>query len=248
MNILKQGSVGEGVLAWQKRLGVSETGTFDTETLEATRAFQRSHGLTVDGVVGPKTWAESCREQSTVDDSPPTGYGPLRDPGKLYGHFRYTAAPIPGSPENINVLDGWIAGNIVPVMLPALKGVMGAPASCRVYVHRLVAGPIQELFDAWSREGLSALILTWGGSFCPRFVRGNASVLSNHAYGSAFDINVQWNALGREPMAVDCRGSVRELVPAMKRYGWWWGGWGWGANSRKDGMHVEWAGPDAANR
>ena len=33
-------------------------GSFGNETLTAVKAFQKDHKLTVDGIVGPKTWAE----------------------------------------------------------------------------------------------------------------------------------------------------------------------------------------------
>jgi peptidoglycan hydrolase-like protein with peptidoglycan-binding domain len=34
------------------------TGTFDSTTEEAVKDFQQGAGLTVDGIVGPRTWAE----------------------------------------------------------------------------------------------------------------------------------------------------------------------------------------------
>lgn len=40
----------------QRRLGMSVTGTFETATLSAVKTFQKLNGLTVDGIVGPKTW------------------------------------------------------------------------------------------------------------------------------------------------------------------------------------------------
>ena len=33
-------------------------GDFGSETLAAVRSFQRRHGLVVDGICGPKTWAK----------------------------------------------------------------------------------------------------------------------------------------------------------------------------------------------
>jgi peptidoglycan hydrolase-like protein with peptidoglycan-binding domain len=47
---------------WKARLktlgaqGMDDTALFGTGADAATRAFQQTHGLTVDGVVGPLTW------------------------------------------------------------------------------------------------------------------------------------------------------------------------------------------------
>jgi hypothetical protein len=136
--------------------------------------------------------------------------------------------------------------NIASVAIPQLQGVVGAPADCRVSVHKLVVGPIRELFERWEKAGLLPLIKSWGGSWAPRFIRGSKTSLSNHAYGTAFDINVAWNGLGAVPALAGRTGSVRELVPIANELGWFWGGhFGMGAagnpgtGSRPDGMHFE---------
>jgi peptidoglycan hydrolase-like protein with peptidoglycan-binding domain len=54
---LQRGSSGASVAAVQRVLGVSPTGNFGPVTARAVRAFQSSHGLTVDGIVGPMTSA-----------------------------------------------------------------------------------------------------------------------------------------------------------------------------------------------
>jgi hypothetical protein len=58
---------------------------------------------------------------------------------------------------------------------------------------------------------------------------------SNHAWGTAFDVNYGWNKLGAIPAPVGARGSVRELVPLANQYGFYWGG----HFRRCDGMHFE---------
>jgi peptidoglycan hydrolase-like protein with peptidoglycan-binding domain len=54
--VLRTNSTGEAVRLLQEKLFV--TGKFGAETEAAVRAFQRRHGLQVDGVVGPRTWAK----------------------------------------------------------------------------------------------------------------------------------------------------------------------------------------------
>ena len=58
---------------------------------------------------------------------------------------------------------------------------------------------MRALFAAWADAGIVDLLLTWDGSFVPRFVRGKPDVLSNHAWGTAFDVNFPWNRLGTVP-------------------------------------------------
>ena len=60
--------------------------------------------------------------------------------------------------------------------------------------------------------------------------------MSNHAFGSAFDINAEQNTLGTRPPLVGQHGSVRQLVPIANKWGFYWGGHFGG---RQDGMHFE---------
>ncbi len=60
---LRQGSRGPAVTSLQQKLrakgyAVSTDGDFGPKTAAAVRAFQHSHGLNADGVVGPNTWAK----------------------------------------------------------------------------------------------------------------------------------------------------------------------------------------------
>jgi hypothetical protein len=121
------------------------------------------------------------------------------------------------------------------VQIPGLVGIKGAPSSGKVQLHRLVAPKVIELFAVWESAGLLGTVLTWGGSFVPRFIRGSKTVLSSHAHGSAFDINAAWNGLGVVPARLGAKGSVRQLVSAANALGFYWGG----HFSRPDGMHFE---------
>jgi N-acetylmuramoyl-L-alanine amidase CwlA len=59
MKTIKKGSTGKTVRVWQVILGFSGDdvdGDFGPKTDSATKAFQKKHKLTVDGIVGAKTW------------------------------------------------------------------------------------------------------------------------------------------------------------------------------------------------
>jgi len=53
---LRRPATGELVKQVQAKVGVEADGSFGAKTEAAIRAFQRSHGLVPDGIVGPKTW------------------------------------------------------------------------------------------------------------------------------------------------------------------------------------------------
>jgi hypothetical protein len=104
-----------------------------------------------------------------------------------------------------------------------------------VRCHKLIANQLIGLFQALEDRGLMKYILTWDGMFYPRFIRGYYGKLSNHSWGTAFDINVEWNGMGTTPALVGEKGSVRLLVETALDFGFYWGGW----FDRKDGMHFE---------
>lgn len=71
---LRRGDAGDDVKRLQQELcdlgyGISVDGKFGSATEQAVKKFQKEHGLTVDGVVGAKTWA--ALEQAAADDTPP---------------------------------------------------------------------------------------------------------------------------------------------------------------------------------
>lgn len=95
--------------------------------------------------------------------------------------------------------------------------------------------------------------MTYEGCYVPRYKRGldplpplgghgvkkstdaDGSKLSNHSFGSAFDINAGDNGFGEPAAICGKRGATRELVEAANSLGIYWGG----HFSTTDGMHFE---------
>ena len=61
MQIIQSGDKGKAVAIWQIIAGAYPDGEFGAETIKATEIFQEEHGLDIDGIVGPKTWAEGFK-------------------------------------------------------------------------------------------------------------------------------------------------------------------------------------------
>ncbi|PIL20751.1 hypothetical protein P775_07960 [Puniceibacterium antarcticum] len=121
-------------------------------------------------------------------------------------------------------------------------------------VHGKAKDALEELLNQWKAADLLHLVISFAGAFDPRYIFGynpgnspqpkrkstdpdHGGKLSNHAFGSAFDINATWNWIGNEPARCGSKGSVRELVEAANRAGFYWGGHFGGG--RIDGMHFE---------
>lgn len=256
METLRLGSAGENVKKWQFFLigqslysGVAD-GVFGPGTETASKTFQSRYTINPDGVVGNTTMAKAMllgfqviTDTSNTEDSPnwppPPSFGPIignETRQVVFGKFSYVSAGVPGNPEAIKITDNWESQNIVNVTIPQLVGVVGAPKSGTIRFHKLGAKQLVAMFAEWESAGLKTLIKTWGGSFVPRFIRGSTTSLSNHSFGSAFDMNVAWNPLGTRGALVGQEGSVRKLVPIANKWGFYWGGHFTG---RPDGMHFE---------
>jgi hypothetical protein len=211
----------------------------------------------IDGIWGSKTeaanaaWEAANRSEFQRDDgndiregragSPDTAasnalHPPLSSTQRAAtfgGPFRWVHAPQPGNRENIRILDGWESNNIETVEVPQLRRIPGNFS--RMRLNKRVVRQTLRLWAAWERAGLLGKILSYEGAYVPRLIRGSSTSLSNHAYGTAFDINYYWNQLGRTPARAGATGSVRELVPLAHEHGFFWGG----NFTRLDGMHFE---------
>lgn len=261
MQVLRHGSRGPLVAAWQNfligqgfDLGVAD-GKFGDRTKAATVGFQQRHGLVGDGVAGNRSFGQAMilgfQGVREVDEDPenpdpdsanwppPPDFKPIvgtKARQQRFGKFTFRHDPTPDNPERIAVTDNWANVNVGKVKIPQLVGVQGAPASGEIWFYKKAHRQIQDLWQAWDDEGLSDLVINWAGSYVPRFIRGSRTALSNHAFGTAFDINTRENALGAIPALVGKRGSVRKLVPLANQHGFYWGGH---FRRRPDGMHFE---------
>jgi len=224
-------------------------GKYEAEAVIATQAWQKDYGIVADGVIGPRSFgrAQELGFNPGFEDADVAEAGPNWPPkpsfaaldsaarGQLFGQFAFKPAPAAGNPEAIEILDGWAMKHIETVDIPELVGVAGAPALGKIRLHRVAVEPFRKFFRALDDAALKDRVLSFGGSWAPRFIRGSRLLLSNHAYGSALDLNVPWNALATVPAQKGSKGCLREIVPLANECGLYWGG----HFARQDGMHFE---------
>lgn len=250
LRTLRQGSNGADVARLQQFLTARKfyqgecDGRIGPITAAAIVAYQKAHAappweLEPDGVAGQRTLAAMLAEglalvvDADEDHFPPVPdwMTPLRsneERMRRFGRFEYRPAPEPGNREAIEILGDWEDKNIVTVACPVFEK--------NVRVHRAVAADYLTFMQHVIDSDLRRLLFTFDGSFVPRYQRGSTKALSNHSWGTAFDVNYEWNQLGHTPAYRGQKGSVRELVPLANQHGWYWGGH---FRSRPDGMHFE---------
>lgn len=243
--ILKLDSIGQLVLKWQKFLITkgydigSLDGIFGSKTEAATIDWQKKNGLKSDGVVGEKSFAKA-RTQGLQFSQTSDWYPPRPDfnsPStarvkELFGAFEFR----PTNGGEIEILGDWVSKNIVKVDIKQLIGVEAAPVGGKIRFHKKGALQLKEFFNEIEKQNLDGLVISWAGSFYPRLVRGSTTKLSNHSWGTAFDINAPENWLGEQPAKVGAKGSLLKLVPIANAFGFFWGGH---YQNRLDGMHFE---------
>lgn len=256
MKVLRLGDRGPDVKRWQFFLvgqgldpGVAD-GIFGPRTEEATKLFQQRHGLVVDGIVANRTFGQAMLQGLEIVKDPAADTSSANWPARptfrplvgtaarqqAFGKFRFEHHPVPGNPENIRVLGGWAQENIGSAHLPGISRLRLGPSSEKIQFFRRAIPQLEAMWAEWEKNDLLGCMITWDGSYVPRFIRGSTSTLSNHAFGTAFDVNAAWNPLGTQPALMGKQGCVRELVEIANQHGFYWGGH---FQSRPDGMHFE---------
>lgn len=244
--IIKLGSKGVAVERWQFFLSglklylYSVDGDFGMKTDASTKMFQQSNGLLADGIVGKDTYLIASRYgfMSDIAEKYPKlpDFKPLSSSQRerIFGKIEYIAKPTTTNPEGILITNNWASEHIITINIPQLSKATNGTYT-RMSFHKLAANQLTELWAAWERENVLHNVITYGGAFNPRFIRGSRKTLSNHSYGTAFDINMAWNRLGTHPAEYNSRGCVHDLVGIAHEFGFYWGG----HFKRKDGMHFE---------
>ena len=174
----------------------------------------------------------------------PANLRPLRMTEKIqeFGQFTYMDDPSQFNGDGIRITNDWATQNIISVSVPQLNGKTFAGHIINngsINFHKQGAERLRNLWAAWENAGFIDRILTFEGGYAARYIRRSANrsprPLSNHAWGTAFDINASFNGFGSQPATVGQRGCVRELVAIANQNGFFWGG----HFLTKDGMHFE---------
>jgi len=125
---------------------------------------------------------------------------------------------------------GWKEKYIVSVK------VAGIPNLGAMRLHKRIAPQFEAFFKAAIAKGLASKILNFQGAFTARTITNNQARLSNHALGTAIDINTEQNGYGAQPAARGATGSLSEFADYCADFGLYWGGW---YERNKDAMHFE---------
>jgi hypothetical protein len=136
-----------------------------------------------------------------------------------FGEF--AARPVPGRPGYLEVDPRWVRTHIVSTRVPLLGGI-----TC----NRALVPQLRGAMTSLASHGLGGLIQSFHGCYVARFVgRSPRAMLSHHAWGAAFDVNLAGNAVGATPH------QDPRLVRLLARWGFGWGG----AWVLPDGNHFE---------
>ncbi|MDH5653124.1 MAG: M15 family metallopeptidase [Gammaproteobacteria bacterium] len=221
----------------------------DSDTVAAIIAFQGTFMTKPDGVIQPgKTTylrllaaLKLAQFPSRPSFLPVTGNKAKAD---KFGAFKWepikdkkAGKVLPGS--EVRLLDNWASENIVRVEIPGLRSIPfswnPAGRTSAMTFNKSCVRQLVNLWQDWNKADLHKRITSYGGAYIARLIRDDTIKLSSHAWGTAFDINVNENKRGKTPAHLGDPGCVREMVAIANAHGFYWGG----HFSKPDGMHFE---------
>lgn len=225
MEKIKLNASGASVELLQEKLkelgyyGGAIDGKFGPITERGVQLFQKSRGLKVDGIVGPKTWTaldiQKAPQENARAPKRPRNYAEVKDTF--------------GDPLS----SGWSSANLAFCELaPTLKAFPFKKGSTArgFYCHKLLVSVFQRVFEEIVLAGLTDEIKTFDGCFNIRKIRGSSTTMSLHSWAIAIDLNYKGNELGNNDPEMN-----PEVVKIFEKNGFYWGG----RFKRKDGMHFE---------
>lgn len=148
---------------------------------------------------------------------------------RIFGHLSFKTAPSENNPEAVRVPPDWVRENLVEVHIPQLRLLKGPARITRgVTFHWKTARRVKELFAAWEAAGFLPEIETWNGSWVARFKRPSKPStpaarkaraaaltevdLSNHSWGTAFDVNAKEWRRGRQMPSTSAVWGMAEIA------------------------------------
>ena len=143
-NVLKLGDSGPAVAELQALLGEKQDGIFGTATEAAVRYHQQRQGLTVDGIVGPETWASLRAITGQRPPAAPTRTGGTGTADKIGGGV---TAVVVGAGAARGELTAWAeAAGIAPIW------VLGPVLALGIVAFGVFAWPrALNVIDGWRR-------------------------------------------------------------------------------------------------
>lgn len=227
-------------------VGTPPSGTCDAATIAAIRDYQSGYMRNPDGVIdaGGRTWRLLSASFSGSTDVPP----PSGSEGDLL-------RPVPRPPrESINIGLTAVGNGFMLASFgePLVGG--GYTASCQPPTQpKLRRNIVTDSVGPFRATGLVPAILSLkavmadirserpavyaalgsAGMLCCRLVRGSATSISNHSWGTAIDLTLDGvlDAYGDDKVQY----GLTLIAPIFNRHGWYWGA----AFGKEDGMHFE---------
>lgn len=123
-----------------------------------------------------------------------------------------------------------------PVTNPNLRGLVRTASVGPFRVTGLapaVDSLRQVLADVEREQSEVFEALGTAGMLCARLVRGSASSVSNHSWGTAIDLTL--NGMLDSPGNGRTQRGLADIAPIFNRHGWYWGA----GFPREDAMHFE---------
>ncbi len=227
----------------QKRLNklgfgpLKEDGRIGTNTISAVKAFQKSRGLVVDGLVGPKTLAALKVEVKTKPPVPVVipPYQPITPVPERKLRLLTTQEILMkyGAPGPAKLV-------VVDVPFPLIIGWDKTKYAKKIQVHKLVADSLvkalTEILEYYGIEKIKELqIDDYWGCYNFRKMRGGSD-WSRHSWGIAIDLDADRNALHEtSATARFARAEYKPMIDIFYKHGWI----GLGPTKNYDWMHFQ---------